>query len=489
MRALASILSGLLFAAAFSPLDHAWLAWIASVPWLLAVGSGSRVHSAALCGAVFALSTVLAIVSWVPAAVIHGFSASRIGAGGVWLALGLSAVPATAVFAAVLSRVGITSPWFVPCAGFGWAMVELSWEFVFPRIPWTSLGATQIDFPFAMAGSVVGVHGVSGLVLAAGATIAQLVAPHRRRAAMAWAAVIGLTLFTVSRLEHDPGTVGTNVRVAAVQPGLPMSERASDRFERRTLDALLAESAAAGSADLVVWPESSLLSQPRGETLERIRAYTESRGVYLIAGGRRRVGPHWETVAFVFDPGGTASAPYVKRHLLPLAEDVPSWLAPGLRRSLGRLAPSIPMRAGARSPVISVAEHRLEISICFEAAYQSDAYQNHTLDPRGGLVNLVNDGWYDAGAGAEQHLMLARWRAIESGQTLVRAAATGITAIVSPEGHLVAALPVGVRGSVEAVIPTARVTTLFERYGNTPLVLTALLAFAAGLTRRTRRVA
>src|SRR6185312_11063516 len=79
--------------------------------------------------------------------------------------------------------------------------------------------------------------------------------------------------------------------------------------------------------------------------------------------------------------------------------------------------------------------------ICYEAIFPSGV---DTPDARPGwMVNVTNDGWFGLTTGPHQHLQQARLRTIEQGLPLVRAANTGISAVIDPVGRIVAHLPLG----------------------------------------------
>ena len=474
MRALGAVGGGLGFALSFPPFDVTWLGWVALVPLLLAIRGVSGVGSA-LLGALFALTAVLGLVSWVPGALSGGFAASWIGACGAWVALGLTAVPAAAAYGLLLSRVHPQRFVYVPCIGLAWGVVEISWQTWFPQFPWVALGASQIDTPVAPLASLVGVHGVSALMAAVSALIVQGIARTGARVIVASvllvAACFTAGLWSGGR-ERGPGS--ERVRVALIQPGLPMSERRAAGFERRSLEILLEESEATEDVELIVWPENSFLSEPHGPMLAAVQDFVDRRGVLLLAGGRQRVESGWVTEALLFAPGAEHRVVYVKRRLLPLAEAVPAGLPPWLRRALGRLAPSLPMNPGSVPSTQRIGAWSIDLSICYEATFQ-----RLDSDPESALlVNLVNDGWYDHTAGAAQHLGLVRWRAIETGQTLIRAASTGPSAIVGADGRIEARLDVAERGTLVRAVAASPERTPFEDYGNRPLTLLGVaLAF------------
>ena len=113
--------------------------------------------------------------------------------------------------------------------------------------------------------------------------------------------------------------------------------------------------------------------------------------------------------------------------------------------------------------------------ICYEIVFPGDAVSRG--ERPGWLVNVTHDGWFGQSSGPYQHFQQARVRAIEEGLPLVRAANTGISAVVDPLGRVVASLPLGVEGILDAPLPRPLAPTLYARLGDAP----AGLMFLGGL--------
>jgi len=105
----------------------------------------------------------------------------------------------------------------------------------------------------------------------------------------------------------------------------------------------------------------------------------------------------------------------------------------------------------------------------------------------GWLVNLTNDGWFGKSSGPYQHLQQARVRAIREGLPLVRAANTGVSAVIDPVGRIVRALGLGAEGVLDSGLPQPLAATLYARFGDGPAGLMVLAALALVLERRLRR--
>jgi apolipoprotein N-acyltransferase len=478
---------------AFPPAGLWVLAWLALAPWLATVRSGSCARAAAR-GAVVTASLVLGMASWLPQVVLESFGGTLSGAVGLWLLAGAAAAPGGAVLGVALRGVAFERSLFPLWAGSAWAVYELSLARLFPQISWLVLGATQIDTPVAPAAAVLGVHGVSALVVAVNALLAQAVrGVPRRRSAVALVLVLvpaaGSVLGGRAVLDRLPGE--RTLRVALVQPSTPLRARESAALREEKLETLLALTESLGGVDLVLWPESALSFSPsdRPEALARIQAVVDEKGAPLLLGAPEQSADRRWIAVHRIRPGQGSDRVYEKRRLVPFAETVPAWVPGALRRSLGRITPSWPIQPGGRSSALEVGRARLELSICFEAAWSGIDDPGATL-----LVNLVNDGWYDGTPAARQHLLLTRWRAIERGAWLVRAAYSGTSAFVSPHGMIAGELPVGVRGTLSRRVPRLAVATPFERVG---YAWVALLAGAMALgsaverslvSRRARRV-
>jgi apolipoprotein N-acyltransferase len=188
----------------------------------------------------------------------------------------------------------------------------------------------------------------------------------------------------------------------------------------------------------------------------------------------------------VVGSGGTIIDSSDKAHLVPFGEYLPF---SALLNGIGlRQFVSIPggfEAASRRKALTAPGLPLISPLVCYEAIFSGEVMPQiwpAGSDKRAGLLlNLTNDGWFGRYVGPHQHFAQARLRSIEEGLPLVRAANTGISAIVDAYGRVLGELPVGVDGVLDGKLPSRIEPTLFVRYGNLSafgifmLMLTAII--------------
>ncbi len=179
--------------------------------------------------------------------------------------------------------------------------------------------------------------------------------------------------------------------------------------------------------------------------------------------------------AALFAPEGSLGAVYAKRHLVPFGEYVPwrrllffaDWFVSG---GIGEFTP------GTREPILPSPAGRLAVTICYEAIFPAEV-RRAFADGADLLVNLTNDAWFGRTPAPYQHLAMVVLRAVENGTYVVRAANTGISAIVAPDGHIVRASGLFTREVVTGLVAPRSRTTFYTRHGD---VFAVALLFGVG---------
>jgi apolipoprotein N-acyltransferase len=424
------------------------MAWMALVPLLVALtGRPVRAGRGFLIGVAAGLTYYGGTVYWV------GGVMSQYGGFGTPLAVLLAALLVAflslfsglfgAVMAAVVSRLGRRALLVAPAA---WVSTELLRTWFGGGFPWALVGYSQVPvLAVAQAASVVGVYGVTALVLSVNAAIAFALLDRGRAGwravAIALAVVLGVAAWGQSRLSGGRLIdTGTPLTVGIVQGNVPQDLKWERSLQDDILDKYLRMSrdAIRRGARLVVWPESAtpfyFEEHLKGQ---RIRALARDHHAWLLIGSDEfEPGPPplSYNAAFLVGPDGRTAGTYRKVHLVPFGEYVP------LRRVLFFAAPLVgnvsDFAAGARVVTLPFeGGRRLSTAICYEVVYPAligDGVQ------RGSelLTTITNDAWFGRSSAPWQHFDMAAMRAIEQGRYLVRSANTGVSGIVDPYGRV-----------------------------------------------------
>ncbi len=392
---------------------------------------------------------------------------------------------------------------------------------LFTGFPWNAFGmALGGNLVAAQLASVVGLYGltlVSILIFSAPATLAGN-APGAKPwthalipSGAALATLAGIFAVGAWRLAQDAGASVPGVTLKIMQPNLAQRDKFRPEYKDEILDHYLELSRLGDDADsleitAIVWPESAfpfILSRD-AKAMAKIGAALPL-GSILITGAARaeedlskfdptalglpssRIAhPVFFNAVQVIGSSGVILDSYDKVHLVPFGEYLPfEWLLTrvGLRHFVhvpggfepGRLrrtltAPGLP-------PIAPL--------VCYEAIFPGEVLPQEPGAPRPRLLlNVTDDGWFGETAGPHQHFAQARLRAIEEGLPLVRAANTGVSAIVDPYGRIRKELPLGTEGLLKGALPQAIAAPLFARHPFlTPFVAwlavatTAIVAF------------
>ncbi|GAC1562397.1 MAG: apolipoprotein N-acyltransferase [Beijerinckiaceae bacterium] len=379
---------------------------------------------------------------------------------------------------------------------------------LFTGFPWNLFGmALGGNLVLAQSASLVGVYGLTLAaiaIFAAPATLADFGGGRTTRwPTLAAAIALGaLALFGAMRLAGTSSGNVEGVKLRIVQPGIAQDAKFRPEYRDAILDRYLAVSDRAtspqtsGIADAthLIWPESAFpfILGRDAQALARIGSALSSRTILITgaarmesasdAGGARRIGaqsPVFNAIQVVGN-GGAILDSSDKVHLVPFGEYLP--FASALNRLGLRQFVSMPggFEAGERRKALSVPGLPLVAPlVCYEAIFSGEVVpytRPSAAGERAGLLlNVTNDGWFGTYAGPQQHFAQARLRTVEEGLPLVRAANTGISAIVDPYGRVLQVLPAGVEGIVDGPLPSAIKPTFFARFGHLPAIVLWLM--------------
>jgi apolipoprotein N-acyltransferase len=509
-RWLIAFAAGALSALAMAPFNF-WPILFVTFPtlvWLIdgsGTGRGRGLRSAAATGWWFGFGYFLAGLYWVGYAFL--VDAPTFG----WLlpiaVLGLPAGLAIFIaFGTALARL-LWTRGAMRILALGVALTTSEWlrGHLLTGFPWNAFGyALTAPLVLAQGAALIGIWGLTFVAVVAGASPATLV-DDRAETRWPWlplalsiAVLVGIGGFGAVRLARTPTRFVDGVELRIMQPNLQQDVKFNYAAKQKVMDRYIALSEGASGMQqtdtrdttILIWPESAfpffLAREP--DALSQITQLLGGRT--LLITGAVRLGepfnPANPTVynsIYVIDHDGSIVSIYNKVHLVPFGEYLPFQRfleAIGLQQ-LTKLPGGF--SAGDRRRPISVpgAPPALPL-ICYEAIFP-DELMPDGLRPDW-MVNVTNDGWFGISSGPYQHFQEARVRAVEQGLPMVRAANTGISAVIDPLGRIVDSLPLGTEGLLTTRLPRPVGSPVYARVGDVPAAMILAIALLAVIRRR-----
>jgi apolipoprotein N-acyltransferase len=377
---------------------------------------------------------------------------------------------------------------------------------VLTGFPWNAFGYALTE-PLALAqtASLIGLWGLTFLSVAIFASPAVLIEGASRgrkpwiAPVLALALLVAMGIFGAVRLSLNPTATVANVKLRIMQPNLQQDVRFNYSAKAEVMQKYLTlsdrasgpQSTGVRDASILIWPESAFpfFLTREADAMAQI-ADLLPKGTVLITGSVRapdlppgvRITRAYNSI-YVIDHDGSVLSVYDKLHLVPFGEYLPFQ---GLMEKLGfeqltKVQGGFIPGTRRRTLAIPNAPPALPL-ICYEAVFPGDVAPGD--DRPGWIVNLTNDGWFGISTGPYQHLQQARLRAIEEGLPVVRAANTGISAVIDPLGRMVARLGLGVEGVLDSSLPSAIPPTIYARSGDIPAAIIVAVALILAIRRR-----
>lgn len=366
---------------------------------------------------------------------------------------------------------------------------------LFTGFPWNAPGYAASAFEgLAQLAAYVGTPGLTLLVLlwtgAAVALLEALLERGRNRGQFALTLVLALSAPTawiagILRTPDAPVPTADGIKLRIVQANISQGDKWKPERAQEVLATYerLSRSPGASGSTVLIWPESALpmLVDERREVRTRLASLLAPDGHLLMGALRREAGsdpssPRVFNSVLALDREGEVEARYDKWRLVPFGEFLPlaTWLEPMGVRKFVPLPGSFEAGRGPKTLRVNGVPSFGPL-ICYEAIFPRGIVD--AGDRPEWLLNVTNDAWFGISAGPHQHLAQARFRAIEQGLPLVRAANTGISAVFDPYGRMLASLPLGTEGILDTPLPHPIAATFYARHGD--LMLLAMLAACA----------
>jgi apolipoprotein N-acyltransferase len=418
---------------------------------------------------------------------VHG-GLSPVGGWGVLLLI--AAVWATGNGAATwaihrLSRRSVA----LACIGapFFWVSFEMFRTWL-PEIsfPWNLLGyPAAANVALVQLTTITGISGLSFLVAAFNALLAwsdaDTTRPPRQRLAILVGAAVTVVVVMLVGPRFVPKPVA-NHTARAVQLNFPEADQyPNDWFAQHAadLDEIQRFSLApsANHPDLLIWPEAPapFSFQDRQFATLASNLATRFQNPFIVgvvewkpetvsSGGSSHTTMIPYNSALMFDAQGKRVFSYDKVHLVPFGEYEPF---PLIHRVVSNVSSEVGgFRKGTTYSVAHLSNnYSLGVFICYEAIYAGEI-RRFAANGAELFVNISNDGWFGHSAAAEQHLRMARVRAVENRRWIVRTTNSGITASIDPYGRIFRPLRKDVRAAADLPYDFRTDKTIFTRFGD-----------------------
>lgn len=378
-----------------------------------------------------------------------------------------------------------------------WVIAEMLRTYLFTGFPWNLLGYVwTCSLPMMQLAALTGIWGLSLITVIAASVPATLIAWDHNTATKVSFRPLAAVFLIVTMMGIGgflrlpaPGTyLPTETTLRIIQANISQDHKWKPELRFNTLQRHLnlSRSSSLSHAQLVIWPESAVPYSlaPDADLIRLLKQAIPADGL-LLTGALRELGDKetyqlWNSL-FAIRADGIIADIYDKVHLVPFGEYIPFHnLLPVTKITYG----VIDFSAGKAPKTLSLGGTIPSVGplICYEAIFPTNIIDKPNRP--GWLLNITNDAWFGMSSAPYQHLQMARMRTVEQGIPLVRAANTGISAIIDAYGHINEMLPLGEAGVLEGKLPSAVSPTFYHYYGNyIILIVISVIGLFLFLTR------
>ncbi|MHB8769712.1 MAG: apolipoprotein N-acyltransferase [Syntrophales bacterium] len=476
--------SGLLLFLSFPKYGNWLFAWVALIPLLYAL-HGVRPREGFRIGFLTGLVAYIGILYWISFVVVqYGNLPLTVGiAAMVLLASYLSLY--TACFAQGIVFLGERGIPPVLSAPVLWTLLDYARAHLLTGFPWEQLAHSQyLRTAVIQIADITGTYGITFAIVFINAVLYDLASHatsrtklHRTRvvaeSAAAVALIAAILIYGHIRIGDLESLLKTarSIDVTLVQGNIDQNLKWNSQYQAQTIEIYrsLSLQRAPSRDGLIVWPETAapFYFQQPGAMHAAVAGVAATSGAALLFGS-----PSYETngsqtsylnSAFLLKPDGTLKGRYDKVHLVPYGEYVPlRTLFPFVSKLVAGVGDFLP---GRGYYPLSTGEHRLGVLICYEGILPDAARQYKRRDADV-LVNITNDAWFGRTSAPYQHLSMTVFRAVENRLSLVRAANTGISAVIDPVGRIVSRTGIFERTILNGSVKIVDEKTWYAAYGD-----------------------
>lgn len=472
-----ALLSGILLFLSFPKFGMGFIAWIAFVPLFIALRTAVSLRRALFLGLIAGLTAHIGIIYWIAYVIVnYGYLPLYLGVTIMLLLAGYLSVY-TALFAAGIVYFRKKFPLYL-VAPILWVCLEYLKSQLFTGFPWENLGYSQFkNIFFIQIADIVGVFGLSFLIILLNTAFFEIITERSKKSfalaasvLLLWSVVYTYGVLRINQINQSLKDAPT-MNISLIQGNIDQSIKWNKNFQKETVNIYreLSLHHPPANGGLIVWPETAVPFnyQDENDLQRQVRDLPMKTKSWFIFGSMSYAPGSKNTdyfnSAYLLSPEGDVRGKYDKVHLVPYGEYVPMRtifpFISSLAAGIGDFA------EGKGFYPLSMGERKIGVLICYEGILPEAArmYKNAAAEL---LVNITNDAWFGTTSAPFQHLSMSIFRAVETRLYLVRAANTGISAIVAPTGKILARTEIFKKDEIHGSIKFMALPTFYARYGD-----------------------
>lgn len=474
------VLSGVLICLSFPRISFWMMAFVALVP-LIHVLKGKTLREGFTAGALTGLVANVGLLYWVVFVVVTYGSLPVYAGLAAMLALTAFLSLYTGAFAAALIYFRKRGMPDLISAPLLWTVMEYGKSHLMTGFPWENLAYSQyLNTPVVQMADVTGTYGITYFIVFINVIVYDVLTIRTLNSRLIQTELIAGMLITAAIVGYGSYRIGAveaafrgraSKEVLIVQGNIDQSIKWSPAYQRETLDIYrdLSLRKSSSRKDMIVWPETAVpfYFQDVNDFHRDVMDVAVQSGSYLLFGSPSYVPAvrieEVQNSAFLVSPDGRVEGKYDKVHLVPFGEYVP---LRSVFPVLGRLAACVgDCLPGTAMTPLKTADVKIGVLICYEGIFPEIA-REYMRGGAGVLMNITNDAWFGRTSAPYQHLSMVTLRSVENRVYTVRAANTGISAVIDPLGRITARTALFERTALSGTFQLSEERTFYTAYGD-----------------------
>ena len=382
-----------------------------------------------------------------------------------------------------------------------WVLLEYLRSHLLTGFPWALLGYSQyLNLPVIQIADITGAWGVSFLVMIVNAGIYSLV--RKRVAAVRSPRIFVISLLCLmivlaygyykiyeTKRQRDSGQ---RIKISVIQANIPQELKWDARAKDFVIQEyfVLTKQAAKEKPDLIIWPEAASpeVVGEQNQYFQDIKSLAQETNTPLLFGAVLVQDQFYHNSALLLSRKGIWLSRYDKLHLVPFGEYIPLKKIFGFLETIAPIGDIVPGKEYTVFKLLAFNSQppaKFAVLICFEDLFPE---LSRELKKRGAdfLVNITNDAWYKKTSAPFQHLQASAFRAVENRVSLARAANTGVSGFISPEGKIISLKAFSKGYRTQDLSLGLKSQTFYTRFGDI-FIFACFIFYLYGITAAFRK--